>query len=84
MHSLRGASGALHSDLVRKEAYLKAIGTGLGRDTRLDCVAPGRPDLHPSGWVFHELDLGPATSMALCAPTGTGAPAVREADPGGR
>ncbi|MGW4226954.1 4'-phosphopantetheinyl transferase family protein [Streptomyces bauhiniae] len=28
---------------TRKEAYLKMLGTGLLRDTRLDCVGTGRP-----------------------------------------
>lgn len=65
---------------VRKEAYLKAIGTGLGRDTRLDCVAPGRPELHPDGWVFHEINLGAGTSTVLCGPIAAGSPAVQGVD----
>lgn len=72
-------AGAFTRTWVRKEAYLKAIGTGLRRDTRLDYVAPGRLELQPPGWAFHELDVGPLARAAVCAPVRAGAPVVRRA-----
>lgn len=62
---------------TRKEAYLKAIGIGLGRDVSFDCVLPEHPELHPSGWEFHEAQLAKGHVVALCVPVGTGIPTLR-------
>lgn len=35
---------------VRKEAYLKGLGTGLGRDLAADYLGTSQPRLRPPGW----------------------------------
>ncbi|MET7430461.1 4'-phosphopantetheinyl transferase superfamily protein [Streptomyces flaveolus] len=51
---------------ARKEAYLKGLGTGLGRPPHLDYLGtpgPGRPG--PAGWTVRDLPCGPAHRAAV-------------------
>lgn len=50
---------------ARKEAYLKGLGTGLGRDTTLDDLGAD-----PAGWTVDDLPCGPRhhAAVALLAP----------------
>lgn len=54
---------------TRKEAYLKGLGTGLGRDPSLDYVGSGAPGgpYPPSGWTLLEVpvDRGYAAAVAV-------------------
>ncbi|MFF2014195.1 4'-phosphopantetheinyl transferase family protein [Streptomyces sp. NPDC058195] len=54
---------------TRKEAYLKGLGTGLGRDPALDYVGSGRPEgpYPPSGWTLVDVpvDRGYAAAVAV-------------------
>ncbi|MFF3175521.1 4'-phosphopantetheinyl transferase family protein [Streptomyces sp. NPDC057900] len=54
---------------TRKEAYLKGLGTGLGRDPALDYVGSGRPEgpYPPSGWTLLDVpvDRGYAAAVAV-------------------
>ncbi|MFD5075685.1 4'-phosphopantetheinyl transferase family protein [Streptomyces sp. NPDC058371] len=54
---------------TRKEAYLKGLGTGLGRDPALDYVGSGRPQgpYPPSGWTLLDVpvDRGYAAAVAV-------------------
>ncbi|MCX5071079.1 4'-phosphopantetheinyl transferase superfamily protein [Streptomyces sp. NBC_00513] len=64
---------------ARKEAYLKGLGTGLGRGPDLDYLgdpAPGAP-ARPPGWTVQDLPAGPhhAAALALAQPRTT-APAL--------
>ncbi len=67
---------------ARKEAYLKGIGTGVGRSPDLDYLgdpAPGAP-ARPPGWTVRDIPVGPehAAAVALERPPGPGPePAVR-------
>ncbi|MFI1810433.1 4'-phosphopantetheinyl transferase family protein [Streptomyces sp. NPDC020422] len=59
---------------ARKEAYLKGLGTGLGRDTTLDDLGA-----EPEGWTVDDLPCGPRHhgAVALRAPRSvTGPPVV--------
>ncbi|WP_338894771.1 4'-phosphopantetheinyl transferase superfamily protein [Streptomyces sp. TG1A-60] len=65
---------------ARKEAYLKALGTGLGRGLERDYLGdregPGAPP-RPSGWTVRNLPYGPLNgthSAALAVPAGTRVP----------
>ncbi|MCX5195596.1 4'-phosphopantetheinyl transferase superfamily protein [Streptomyces sp. NBC_00249] len=52
---------------ARKEAYLKGLGTGLGRSPDLDYLgdpAPGAP-ARPPGWTVRDLPVGPRHAAAL-------------------
>ncbi|MGW4160237.1 4'-phosphopantetheinyl transferase family protein [Streptomyces sp. NPDC004788] len=55
----RGAA-VLSRIWARKEAYLKGIGTGLGRATTLDDLTG-----EPAGWTVHDLPCGPRHHAAL-------------------
>lgn len=51
---------------ARKEAYLKGLGTGLGRPPHLDYLGtpgPGRPG--PAGWTVRDLPCGPTHRAAV-------------------
>lgn len=54
---------------TRKEAYLKGLGSGLGRDPSLDYVGSGAPGgpYPPSGWTLLEVpvDRGYAAAVAV-------------------
>lgn len=54
---------------TRKEAYLKGLGTGLGRDPSLDYVGSGAPGgpYPPSGWTLLDVpvDRGYAAAVAV-------------------
>ncbi|MFE6819669.1 4'-phosphopantetheinyl transferase family protein [Streptomyces sp. NPDC057677] len=54
---------------TRKEAYLKGLGTGLGRDPAADYVGSGSPDgaLPPAGWTLLDIpvDRGYAAAVAV-------------------
>ncbi|MFI8827789.1 4'-phosphopantetheinyl transferase family protein [Streptomyces sp. NPDC053431] len=75
---------------ARKEAYLKGLGTGLGRAPHLDYVggeAVGRAEgassanRHPAGWALFDLPCGPAHhgAVALKSPRADAEPpAVRD------
>ncbi|MGW7369469.1 4'-phosphopantetheinyl transferase family protein [Streptomyces sp. NPDC054841] len=67
---------------ARKEAYLKALGTGLGRGLERDYLGhhegPGAPR-RPSGWIVRNLPCGPQNTThaaALAVPAGTRAPSA--------
>ncbi|MBZ9640969.1 4'-phosphopantetheinyl transferase superfamily protein [Streptomyces sp. PSKA30] len=51
---------------ARKEAYLKGLGTGLGRDLCLDhlSTSPHAPSRVP-GWVIHDVAAGPDHAAAV-------------------
>ncbi|MFF9194515.1 4'-phosphopantetheinyl transferase family protein [Streptomyces sp. NPDC014779] len=61
---------------ARKEAYLKGLGTGLGRAAHLDDLSGPAPA--PAGWSLYDLPAGPAhdAALALCAPAGAAEPPV--------
>ncbi|MFF5974408.1 4'-phosphopantetheinyl transferase family protein [Streptomyces sp. NPDC012769] len=70
---------------ARKEAYLKGLGTGLGRGTTLDDLGgdgtgtgPAGERRHPAGWTLHDLPCGPAHhgAVALRSPHATTEPPV--------
>lgn len=54
---------------ARKEAYLKGLGSGLGRDLALDYVGDRQPG--PDGWTLADVRSGPgfAAAVALHADT---------------
>ncbi|GAA2780760.1 4'-phosphopantetheinyl transferase family protein [Streptomyces showdoensis] len=56
---------------ARKEAYLKGLGTGLGRDTTLDDLGTD-----PAGWTVDDLPCGPRhhAAVALRAPRSVSGP----------
>ncbi|WP_084729465.1 4'-phosphopantetheinyl transferase family protein [Streptacidiphilus neutrinimicus] len=58
---------------TRKEAYLKALGTGLGRDPAEDYVGEADPGALPQGWTITTLDAGAtyAAAVAVAAPAAT-------------
>ncbi|MFI6689428.1 4'-phosphopantetheinyl transferase family protein [Streptomyces sp. NPDC050485] len=52
---------------ARKEAYLKGLGTGVGRSPDLDYLgdpAPGAP-ARPPGWTVKDIPVGPEHAAAL-------------------
>lgn len=59
--------GAVARLWTRKEAYLKGIGTGLGRDPSLDYVGSGRPGgpRPPVGWNLLDLPVDPGYAAAV-------------------
>lgn len=63
---------------TRKEAYLKGIGTGLGRDPSLDYVGSGRPGgpRPPAGWNLLDVPVDPgyAAAVAVNGPVPHGVP----------
>ncbi|MFI5756867.1 4'-phosphopantetheinyl transferase family protein [Streptomyces sp. NPDC051569] len=54
---------------ARKEAYLKGIGTGLGRDLAADYLGTGGLAGSPPGWSVTDLPAGPK-HFAACAALG--------------
>ncbi|WP_052434133.1 4'-phosphopantetheinyl transferase family protein [Streptacidiphilus melanogenes] len=58
---------------TRKEAYLKALGTGLGREPSADYVGEADPAALPQGWTIATLDAGPthAAAFAVAASAAT-------------
>lgn len=61
---------------ARKEAYLKGLGTGIGRGPDLDYLgnpAPGAP-ARPPGWTVKDIPVGPehAAALALSRPPAGG------------
>ncbi|RAG86586.1 4-phosphopantetheinyl transferase [Streptacidiphilus pinicola] len=58
---------------TRKEAYLKALGTGLGRDPSLDYVGESSPASLPPGWTLSTLPARAdhAAAFAVAAPSAT-------------
>jgi 4'-phosphopantetheinyl transferase len=50
---------------VRKEAYLKALGTGLTRPIRLDYVGVGPEPVSPPGWTVTDVIVPDARHAAL-------------------
>ncbi|MEL5955403.1 4'-phosphopantetheinyl transferase superfamily protein [Streptomyces sp. CLV115] len=66
---------------TRKEAYLKGLGTGLGRDPSLDYVGSGRPEgpYPPSGWTLLDVpvDRGYAAAVAVRGELTVEGPLVR-------
>ncbi|MFJ1596413.1 4'-phosphopantetheinyl transferase family protein [Streptomyces sp. NPDC088261] len=65
---------------TRKEAYLKGLGTGLGRDPALDYVGSGGPQgpYPPSGWTLLDVpvDRGYAAAIAVRGTLDVGGPTV--------
>lgn len=59
---------------ARKEAYLKGLGTGLGRAAHLDDLSGAAPA--PAGWSLYDLPCGPAhdAAVALRAPAALAGP----------
>ncbi|MFF6776048.1 4'-phosphopantetheinyl transferase family protein [Streptomyces sp. NPDC012637] len=59
---------------ARKEAYLKGLGTGLGRAPHLDDLSTGAEA--PAGWSLHDLPCGTShhAAVALRAPHATTEP----------
>ncbi|WP_373868401.1 4'-phosphopantetheinyl transferase family protein [Nesterenkonia alkaliphila] len=57
---------------VRKEAYLKGLGTGLARELHLDYVGAEGLAAHPVGWVFADIEVptGYSAAVAIAAETG--------------
>ena len=55
---------------TRKEAYLKGLGTGLGRDTAADYLGTAGLAPSPPLWTVTDVDVGPAhaAAVALRAP----------------
>lgn len=64
---------------VRKEAYLKALGTGLTRALNLDYLGPD-PNRRPPGWVVQDLALGSLHRAAVVLREGGPAPVVLRTD----
>ncbi|MDX2561376.1 4'-phosphopantetheinyl transferase superfamily protein [Streptomyces sp. TX20-6-3] len=64
---------------ARKEAYLKALGSGLGRAPNLDCTSgdPGAPP-PPAGWQLVDLPVGTAHVAAAVRGTAPGRVVLRE------
>lgn len=61
---------------TRKEAYLKALGTGLSRGLDRDYLGDGEVG-RPAGWTVAQLSCGPQDSThaaALAVPAGVGVP----------
>ncbi|WP_042434661.1 4'-phosphopantetheinyl transferase family protein [Streptacidiphilus anmyonensis] len=58
---------------TRKEAYLKALGTGLGRDPSEDYLGETDPAALPEGWTIATLEAGPthAAAFAVAAQAAT-------------
>ncbi|MEZ0065804.1 4'-phosphopantetheinyl transferase [Streptacidiphilus sp. MAP12-20] len=58
---------------TRKEAYLKGLGTGLGRDPAEDYTGEANPGALPPGWTLANIPAGPthAAALAVLAPTAT-------------
>jgi 4'-phosphopantetheinyl transferase len=50
---------------TRKEAYLKALGTGLGREPSEDYVGEAAPAALPRGWTVTTLPAGPGHAAAF-------------------
>lgn len=44
---------------TRKEAYLKALGTGLSRGLAVDYIGKSTPACHPPGWTVFDVPAGP-------------------------
>ncbi|WP_326695870.1 4'-phosphopantetheinyl transferase superfamily protein [Streptomyces sp. NBC_01754] len=65
---------------TRKEAYLKGLGTGLGRDPAADYVGSGSPEgpLPPVGWTLLDIavDRGYAAAVAFHGELTTPSPRV--------
>ncbi|MET7621967.1 4'-phosphopantetheinyl transferase superfamily protein [Streptomyces sp. NPDC005408] len=54
---------------ARKEAYLKALGTGLGRDLAADYLGTTGLAAPPTGWTVTDLPAGPSHAAACAAPS---------------
>ncbi|MDT0451151.1 4'-phosphopantetheinyl transferase family protein [Streptomyces hesseae] len=75
---------AVHSRLrVRKRAYLKGLGAGLGRSPALDYVGNGGPDTPPwpAGWTIVDVPAGTASAAAAVRGRLTVRYDVRRLDP---
>ncbi|MFF2775373.1 4'-phosphopantetheinyl transferase family protein [Streptomyces sp. NPDC058052] len=55
---------------ARKEAYLKGLGTGLGRPPRADCLGDADPAARPSGWDVHDVPAPAGYAAAVAVPGG--------------
>ncbi|MFD4371247.1 4'-phosphopantetheinyl transferase family protein [Streptomyces sp. NPDC058486] len=66
---------------ARKEAYLKGLGTGLGRPPRADYLGDGEPAARPAGWGVGAVaaQAGYAAAVAVPVPAG-GTWSVRTVD----
>ncbi|MCX4692886.1 4'-phosphopantetheinyl transferase superfamily protein [Streptomyces sp. NBC_01408] len=58
-------AGAFLRAWCRKEAYLKAIGTGLSRSTALDHVGTGKVPAHLPGWRLDDVPAGGGYAAAV-------------------
>lgn len=70
------ARRAAHAGRIwaRKEAYLKGLGTGLGRELNLDYLGERGTAARPAGWSLFDLPLpGAHAACALRRPEGTAA-----------
>ncbi|MFD8014816.1 4'-phosphopantetheinyl transferase family protein [Streptomyces sp. NPDC058955] len=55
---------------TRKEAYLKALGTGLGRSPGADCLADAEPAARPAGWSVADVPSPAGYAAAVAVPAG--------------
>jgi 4'-phosphopantetheinyl transferase len=63
---------------TRKEAYLKGLGTGLGRDLALDYLGTAAPELRPPDWHVADLPMPPGHAAAFAVRAGSGEGSVRQ------
>ncbi|MET9294669.1 4'-phosphopantetheinyl transferase superfamily protein [Streptomyces sp. NPDC003077] len=60
---------------ARKEAYLKGLGTGLGRDPSRDHLGAGRVPVAPAGWWVRDVRTGSGHAAAVAVRTSSDTPA---------
>lgn len=66
---------------TRKEAYLKGLGTGLGRDLGLDYLGSEAPGLSPPDWTVADVPVDPQHAAAYAVPTASSRSALTRMGP---